>query len=128
MKCDKYYNSENRPTGEEIQLAAGHISSTAIEFTNENIVVTIEAKKGEVVFYDMQDNILASISVALPDGGDGKFSEVMCKAENSRIMLGFPEYTYKDNYPNCDGEYDRWTKIVSGYNYVVFDTETNTVI
>ena len=61
-------------------------------------------------------------------GGDEKFSEVKCIVEGEQIKLGFPQYTYKDNYPHCDGEHDRWTKTISGFDYLCYDFKNNRLV
>ena len=111
-----------------ISLACGYVSLTEIAFENEKIVVSIEAKTGEVTFYDLQGNHLLSATVDVPPAGDEKYSEVSCSVDESRIRLGFPTYSYEDNYPNCDGEYDRWTKVISGYRYLCYDPAGNCII
>ena len=41
-----------------IPLACGYVSLTEIAFENEKIVVSIEAKTGEVTFYDPAGNCI----------------------------------------------------------------------
>ncbi len=128
MTHDVIFNSANCPNGELVNLACGHISLTKIEFVNQNIIVNIEAKTGEVEFYDLESNKLLSAKAQIPILGDEKFSEVKCMVEGEQIKLGFPIYTYKDNYPHCDGEHDRWTKTVSGFSYLCYDFKNNCLI
>ncbi len=122
------FDSVNAPAGEVIGLACGYASLNEIIFTNEKISVQIEAKTGEVDFYDMESNKLLSAKVETPSSGDEKFSEVKCSIECEQITLGFPEYNYIDNYPRCDGEYDRWTKIVAGYRFLRYDYRNNCLV
>lgn len=119
------FNSNEFPDGRLISLAAGHISMTRIEFKNENVVVFIDAKTGEVRFNNINFNKLLTTNIKTPSTGDEKFSEIKCFVEDNLIKLGFPEYQYKDNYPNCDGEYDRWTKTISSLNYLIYDFSNN---
>ena len=122
------FNSDNYPNGQMIGLACGYISLTKIEFINENVTVDVEAKTGVVDFYDSQGAKRLSVEIKTPLSGDEKFSEVKCIAEGGKIKLGFPSYTYKDNYPNCDGEHDRWTKIISGFDFLCYDIKNNCIV
>ena len=52
MTHELIFNSDNCPNGEMVNLASGYVSLTKIDFINENITVNIEAKTGEVDFYN----------------------------------------------------------------------------
>ena len=128
MTHEVIFNSDNCPNGEMINLASGYISLTKIEFVNENITVNIEAKTGEVDFYDSEAKKRLSAKIKTPLSGDEKFSEVKCIVEGEQIKLGFPQYDYKDNYPNCDGEHDRWTKTITGFVFLCYDFKNNCIV
>ncbi len=121
------FNSDLCSDGKMIELACGYISLTKIEFVNEHITATVEAKTGEVVFYSGAEERL-STKIATPLSGDEKFSEIKCIVEGGQIKLGFPKYTYEDNYPHCDGEHDRWTKIISGFTFLCYDFQNNCIV
>lgn len=121
------FDSASCPEPKLIGLASGHISLNRIVFSRQNISVTIEARTGAVEFFDLAGNKLLSAKAELPRSGDEKFSEVRCGADDGQITLGFPRYSYKDNYPNCDGEYDRWTKIISGFTDLCYDVKKNSI-
>ena len=122
------FNSDNYPNGQMIGLACGYISLTKIEFINENVTVDVEAKTGVVDFYDSQGAKRLSVEIKTPLSGDEKFSEVKCIAEGGKIKLGFPSYTYKDNYPNCDGEHDRWDSKITGFRTLKLDLVSGTIL
>ena len=113
--------------GQWIGLACGHISLTDIVFQAENISASIEAKTGQVVFSDLEGTALLTTCVPLPAAGDEKFSEVKCSVTDRLIRLEFPQYSYEDNYPHCDGEHDRWTKKISGSFRVCYDFKNNCI-
>lgn len=119
------FDSKDHSTGKLLNLACGYISLSQIVFTNENIIINIESRKGEIDIFDSESNKLLSAKVELPSFGDEKYSEVKCAVKNSIITLGFPKYTYEDNYPNCDGEYDRWTKKIDYYRFFCYDIKNN---
>lgn len=122
------FNSTYHPDGEMINLACGYISLNEINFINEKITVNVESRTGEVAFYDSEGNKLLTAMAKTPQSGDEKFSEIKCSAEGNQIKLGFPHYSYKDNYPHCDGEHDRWTKTVSGFSFLCFDITNNCIV
>lgn len=128
MTHEAIFDSDRYPDGQIITLACGHISLTKIEFVKEKITVTIEAKNGQVDFYDAQGEKRLSAGVKTPLSGDEKFSEVKCIVEGKQIKLGFPQYTYKDNYPHCDGEHDRWTKTIAGFTFLCYDFVNNCIV
>lgn len=122
------FHSDNYPNGQMIELACGYISLTKIRFVNENITVAVEAKTGEVDFYDSEAKKCLSTKIEVPLSGDEKFSEVKCIVDGQQIKLGFPQYTYEDNYPYCDGEHDRWTKTISGFHFLCYDFKNNCIL
>ena len=128
MTHEVIFNSNLYPNGEMVQLACGYISLTKIEFVNENVTAAIEAKTGEVDFYDSEAKKLLSTKIETPLLGDEKFSEVKCIIDGEQIKLGFPKYSYEDNYPHCDGEHDRWTKIISGFIFLCYDYKNNCIV
>lgn len=128
MVHEVIFDSVKNGKDERVNLACGYVSLNQIIFINEKITVYIEAKTGEIEFCDLESNKLLSYKMQTPTSGDEKFSEVECSVEEEQIKLGFPQYTYKDNYPNCDGEHDRWTKTVSGFSYLCYDIKNNCLI
>ena len=122
------FDSAACPNGKVVNLACGYISLNEIEFVYEKVIVIIEACTGEIEFCDMQLNKLLSFRVQTPTEGDEKFSEVKCVVEGQKIKLGFPQYNYVDNYPHCDGEHDRFSKTVSGFDFICYDFENNCIL
>jgi len=111
----------------EFGIACGFVSTTEVQFVNEEIIARITAA-GNIEFFDMEENLLASISIPASDEGRGCYINVCCKVEGDTIFVRFPEYTWYDNYPNCDGSYDRWDARVIGYKAPVsFCVTTRTV-
>lgn len=121
------FNSEKDSENTLYQLASGYISQTTILFEKEYVVAVIEAK-GSVEFYDTDDVLIASGSVPVKDSGKGLYMDVACRSENDRIELRFPIYEWIDNYPNCDGEHDRWDTRIVGYHTLVLDLTTGSVL
>ena len=115
QKFDMVFNSLTDCGKGYFQIASGYISETAIFFERENIVAKVQAK-GQVSFYDGTGNLLASGNAPEAGGGREVYEEISCHVEENKIQLLFPIYVWIDNYPNCDGEYDRWdTKRVGNH-------------
>lgn len=124
---DKIFNSTESNEFKEFQLASGYISTTVIYFEIENIIAKIEAE-GKVEFLDAEDNVLAAADVAEQTGGKEKYTDIMCGVEDNLIILKFPIVEWIDNYPNCDGEHDRWDSRTIGYNELSFDYKESKII
>ena len=123
---DKIFNSKSEKSS-KLQLANGYISTTNILFEEEKIVVKIDAD-GTVGFLDLEDKVIASISIPEQTGGKQVYTELMCSVEADFILLKFPIVEWIDNYPHCDGEYDRWDSKIIGYHNLDFDLKTNQII
>jgi len=104
------------------QLASGYDSTTQMLFETAGIRVRIEAK-GFVEFFNTEGESIYSIR--LPEtGGRGVYEDVVCSGSSKRICLQFPVYRWIDNYPHCDGEYDRWDTKIVDYHTLTLDLAT----
>ena len=128
MKNELIFDSAMHPDGALINLACGYISLNEITFAKENIAVSIEACTGEVIFSNLDSGKLLSVKAETPSSGDDKYSEIKCIVRDGQIKLGFPLYAYEDNYPNCDGEHDRWTKTISDFRFLCYDIKSNQIV
>lgn len=124
--ADGYLDSRKLADGFiRIGIACGYVDTTEIFFRQENILVKVTAA-GQIDFF-AGENLLASLSVPAGSGGRGCYQDIACKAEDGKLLLRFPEYTWVDHYPDCDGESDRWSARITGYKPpVVFDLDTHT--
>ena len=123
-KIDRIVDSEKDKC--KFQIASGYISETAIHFEKEGIIALVQAS-GHVDYYDLNDELLASADAPSVDSGREVYEEVSCEVVGNTIIIGFPIVKWIDNYPNCDGEHDRWDSVIIGYNTVNFDISDNTV-
>jgi len=97
----------------EFQLANGHISKTTICFEERGVYAVITAS-GKVEVFDMNDKLIKTESLPEQTGGKEVYMQVVCDVVDDKISLEFPVYEWIDNYPNCDGEHDRWdTKTIA---------------
>ncbi len=77
--------------------------------------------KGAVRFCDVDNTLIAELN-----GADTEFKEFNFEWFEDKLRVCFGQTETVDNYPNCDGEYDRWsTTWVGGYEAVLY-TENNT--
>lgn len=123
---DKIFNSGENIGFKSFQLANGYISFTEILFEKEKIVARIEAK-GHIEFFDCENIQLASFDIPVQTGGKETYNEVLCRTEENVIVLKLPIVEWVDNYPNCDGEYDRWDTKTIGYNILKYNLETKEI-
>ena len=115
-KADIVYNSECGV--KKYQIASGYISETVILFEKEETVACVYAE-GRVEFFDTDGNLISQGKVESQTGGREVYEEVVCEADENCITLKFPIVKWIDNYPNCDGEHDRWDSVVIGYNTLI---------
>lgn len=105
-------------------IACGYVTTTEIVFVHEEITAVVTAK-GNVEFYNSNQCLLAAISVPVEETGAARYEDICCKVDSGKIMLRFPLYTWYDNYPNCNGESDRWDAKIVGYQSpILFDIQT----
>jgi len=76
-------------------------------FVQEGVVLTADAD-GNAVFCNMEG---AELFRDKADGQGRYFSSFYCKVKDGVISLRFPIQEVVDHYPNCDGEYDRYSYI-----------------
>lgn len=101
------------------------IRPTKITFEQEQINVLVDSL-GHVEFQDLQGTCLGYIdspAAKSPDlyGHSGQYGTVWCKVQDNKIIVRLPIYTWYDDYPHCDGEYDRWSRCTVGHFHVTFD-------
>ena len=122
----KEFNSKEYKNQKRFQLATGYISTTEIYFVIEKIIVKIEAE-GKVEFLSSDKELVASVVLPKITEGHGTYNEVVCDVKNNKIILSFPIIEWIDNYPHCDGEYDRWDTKTVGYYTMEMNLLTNDV-
>lgn len=118
-KIDMVFNSDKDNSKGYFQIASGYISETVVHFEKENVILVIHAD-GRVELFDMGDKLLAENSVPKSSGGREVYEEACCEVIDNTIVVKFPIYKWIDNYPNCDGEHDRWDTIKIGEHTVEF--------
>lgn len=107
------------------------INPTTVYFEVEKVSAFVNSL-GHIEFFDQENQSLGFVDVPAaksPDmyGHSGQYGEVHYKADCETICLKLPVYGWEDGYPHCDGEYDRWTRYVIRWFYVIFDCKTQKI-
>lgn len=110
----------------DYQLANGYISQTTIFFEDYHIYVEIEAD-GHIVYKDTSDSIISTYEIETPEDGKRKYTDIRCICRDGILGLYFPIVKWIDNYPNCDGEHDRWDTIKVAEIQVLHNLDTKEI-
>ena len=105
MKYDFIYDSS--VVSGERNYEFKRVDSLHVLFEKENVCLEVDAY-GNASFTDVNGIELYTDKA---DGQGRYFFEVYCKAEDGAISVRFPIQEVVDHYPNCDGEYDRYSYI-----------------
>ena len=111
MKNDFIYDSSEMTGEKNYSFKRKHDDSfiffSYIFFEKENVYLQAN-EDGNVIFSDVNGIEL------FRDKADGQgrcFFEFYCEVKNGTISVRFPIQEVIDHYPNCDGEYDRYSYI-----------------
>ncbi|MBE6636856.1 MAG: hypothetical protein E7618_03515 [Ruminococcaceae bacterium] len=77
-------------------------------FQREHIVLQADPD-GHAVFSHLDGRTLLT---AKADGQAHRFDQVRCLVTTDKIVVNFPITKWIDHYPNCDGEFDRWSEVI----------------
>ena len=103
----------------------GFVENTQVHCIHEHVYAVV-LQRGSISIRDMDGAVLAELTVT-PDTKNGMHDNCYCKVEAGKLVLWFPQVRYIDNYPYCDGEYDRWDVVYTGYERVAFDLTDHAV-
>ena len=80
------------------------------------------SRDGEVIFYDGADNVIGRV-----EKGEDVYPEFRLEWKQDFVTILFGRMVEVDNYPNCDGEYDRWSTAWQTRRTVTLNLKDNTV-
>ena len=111
MKYDFVYDS-SKMSGEKNYVFKPEdydtpVISLCIFFEKENLCLKVD-EAGYAIFSDGNG---VELYREKADGRGCYFSECYCKVGDGVISVRFPIQEIVDHYPNCDGEYDRYSYI-----------------
>ena len=107
------------------------IEPTVVHFEQEKIFVSMDSL-GHFEFVDEEQNKLAVLDYPVSKdpseyGHSAQYGEIRCSSDGKEITIFLPVYGWEDNYPNCDGESDRWDRYISRWFRIVFNCESKEV-
>ena len=108
MHYDYTFNNSSAWYETEYQIDCENNKPVIVYFERENILLHASAD-GCAIFFDTDGNELFRDQA---DGKQRRFSKIYCCVRENKIIVNFPIIKWVDNYPHCDGEYDRWDEII----------------
>ena len=123
MKFDHIIKGTEELTDARFHLSCGFYENTYILFEKAGFYVNIH-NKGTFTFCAPDYRKLAVIQARPMDSGRGCYMDILITTTEDGIRFQFPEYTWTDHYPHCDGESDRWDRYISRWFRIVFNCES----
>ena len=105
MKYDYIFDSNKSYYETEFEIDYENEKSLTVLFEKENVVLVADAH-GNAVF----ENLDRTEIIKGKAHSNRLFSNIYCKVKDNEICVRFPVTETIDHYPNCDGEYDRYSK------------------
>lgn len=106
MSYNCIFDSSNLIYEAEVNFDCENMIPAKVLFEKEKITLTADAM-GNAVFADSEGN---EIYKGKAEGENRYFSKIFVSVTNGKICVRFPVTETIDHYPNCDGEYDRYTE------------------
>lgn len=131
MELKRYNSAEKNDILEIKAFYYTAIAPTAVHFEQEKIYVSMDSL-GHFEFVDEEQNKLAVLDYPVCKdsseyGHSAQYGEIRCSSDGKEITLSLPVYGWEDNYPNCDGESDRWNRYISRWFRIVFNCENKEI-
>lgn len=106
MKHDYIYDSSNLIYEAEVNFDCENMIPAKVLFEKEKITLTADAM-GNTSFTDSEGN---EVYKGKAVSENRYFSKFYVSVKDGKICVRFPVTETIDHYPNCDGEYDRYTE------------------
>lgn len=108
MIYENIYDSSKSVYEKEFEIDHENDKSLTVFFEKEGVTLVADAH-GNAVFTDEDGNEIKKDKAL----SDRLFGSIYCSVKDDAICVRFPVTETVDHYPNCDGEYDRYSvKIV----------------
>ncbi len=108
MKYDFIYDTNTSGCEHEYELKRDGVVTILLE--KENLVLEV-CSQGDITLCDIDGKSIATKKVEPQKYPDRNFNSVLVKFFDSKVELNMLINKTVDNYPHCDGEYDRWSTI-----------------
>ena len=105
MKYDYVFDSSQTLYDKKFEIQSEKSEEITIFFEKEGVVLTADIH-GNATFESVDGKIIKK------DKADSSrfFSFIYCIVKDNKITVTFPVTETVDHYPNCDGEYDRYSQ------------------
>ena len=100
-------------------LACGYYRTTSFFFEDYGFAVVIHCD-GTFTFRSPEGEVLKTLKAKPMPGGRECYMDISITTEENRVRFSLPEYAWRDHYPNCDGESDRWSARITGVRDEIF--------
>ncbi len=118
MNYDHIFDSSERLYEAEFEIGYENDKQITVLFERENIVLTADVH-GNAIFMDLDGKEIKKEKAQ----SDRLFSKIYCLVKEGAITVRFPITKTVDHYPNCDGEYDRYSEIIVDNIYITCPVE-----
>lgn len=81
------------------------IGDDVLRSTSCGAYTVLVSDKGEAAFYDSENDLICKT-----EQGEKTYKSIKLSWKQDYITVEFGKTVEVDNYPNCDGEYDRWSR------------------
>ena len=112
MAYDHIIESARTLQDQWFHLSCGYYTTTSFFFEAWGLAVTVDCN-GTFTFRTA-DGQEQTVKAEPMRGGRGCYMEIFITTSERELLFRLPEYRWWDNYPDCDGEYDRWDAEVVG--------------
>lgn len=118
MKYDHIFDSSNCVYETKFEFDRSKSEAITVFFEKENVVLYADIH-GNATFENLDGTVVSK------DKAESKryFSFIYCKVQDNIITVRFPITETVDHYPNCDGEYDRYSEIIVDNIYITCHIE-----
>ena len=113
MKYDYIYDSEKQVYEAEVSINRETEPDLKVLFEKENIILHAD-RHGNATFYDVAGNEIHKGKAE----SEISFNKIYVCIKEEKISVRFPIIEWIDHYPNCDGEYDRWSERIVDNIYI----------
>ncbi len=105
MNYEHIFDSSKSTYEVEFEIDRSISDTITVLFEKENIVLTADSH-GAATFARPDGTEIKKVKAE----ADRLFGSIYCSVKEGVITVTFPVTETIDHYPNCDGEYDRYSK------------------
>ena len=132
MARERIYKNKKDCTYMELEAPYYNaIETTEVIFEKEGVIAYADSL-GHIEFYNLEKNSLGMADVPVSKdptekGHQAQYGDMRCYVKENTICFELPVYGWEDNYPHCDGEFDRWDRYIARWFLITFDYVTHEI-